>query len=277
MTVGEPFYNRIAGPMLLAVLAVMGIGPFFPWRRATVKNLTRSLTVPLAAGAITGIVVAAVGMRQPVSVLAIAVCAIAAAGIFHEWARGTRSRVRKGEAVWIAFGRLIAGNRPRYGGYIVHLGILMLAIGAIGSSFYGTQRDVALSPGESLTVEGYTISYIDSEIVQFSDREQQTARFELYRGDNFIRVMEPARTFYRDFGIGATTAAIRSTPLEDFYVIPSEFSDSGGAVFRILVNPLVWWMWISGPVMALGTIFALSPQRRPSPVSVRIPRDSVAV
>jgi len=159
----------------------------------------------------------------------------------------------------------------------VHLGILMLAIGAIGSSFYGTQRDVSLAPGESLTVEGYTINYIDSEVVQFPDREQQTARFELYKGGNFIRVMEPARTFYRDFRIGATTAAIRTTPLEDFYVIPSEFSDNGGAVFRILVNPLVWWMWASGPIMALGTVFALLPQRRPSVVSVRLPKGSVTV
>jgi cytochrome c-type biogenesis protein CcmF len=87
--------------------------------------------------------------------------------------------------------------------------------------------------------------------------------------------MEPARTFYTNFRIGATTAAIRSTPLEDFYVIPSEFSDDGGAVFRILVNPLVWWMWASGPIMAFGAIFAMSPQRRPSPVSVRIPKGSV--
>jgi cytochrome c-type biogenesis protein CcmF len=277
VTVGEPFYNRIAGPVLLAILVVMGIGPFFPWRRATPKNLLRALTVPIAAGALTGVIVAAIGVRQPVAAIAITVCAIAAAGIFNEWFRGTRSRMHKGEAVWTAFGRLIASNRPRYGGYIVHLGILMLAIGAIGSSFYGTQRDVALAPGESLTVEGYTINYIDSEIVQFPDREQQTARFELYKGDDYVGLMRPARTFYRDFRIGATTAAIKSNPIEDFYVIPSEFSDDGGAVFRILVNPLVWWMWASGPVMVLGTVFALLPQRRPSVVSVRLPKGSVTV
>lgn len=274
VTVGEPFYNRIAGPVLLVILVVMGVGPFFPWRRATARNLLRALTVPLAAGAITGIVVAAVGVRQPVAALAISVCAIAAAGIFHEWYRGTRSRTRRGEAVWTAFGRLIASNRPRYGGYIVHLGILMLAIGAIGSSFYGIQRDIALAPGESLEVEGYTIDYIDSSIRQFPDREEQTARFELYSGGRYLGIMEPSRTFYRDFRIGATRAAIRSTPIEDFYVIPSEFSDDGSAVFRVLINPLVWWMWVSGPIMALGTIFALSPQRRPSAVSVRIPKGS---
>ena len=86
--------------------------------------------------------------------------------------------------------------------------------------------------------------------------------------------MEPIRTFYPDLRIAATRASIRSTPLEDFYVIPSELADDGGAVFRIHVNPLVWWMWMSGPIMALGAIFALSPQRHPSAASARIPRGS---
>ena len=274
VTVGEPFYNRTAGPVLLGIIVLMGVGPLFPWRRATIRNLARALTVPLAAGAVTGAVVAALGVRQPVAALAIALCAVAAAAILNEWLRGTRSRARRGEPVWTAFGRLIASNRPRYGGYIVHLGILMLAIGAVASSFYGIQRDVALSPGQSFTIEQYTITYIDSDRLLFPDREEQIARFDLHVGDDYAGIMEPSRTFYPDLRIAATRASIRSTPLEDFYVIPSELSDDGGAVFRIHVNPLVWWMWLSGPVMALGAIFALSPQRQPSPASARMPRGS---
>ena len=87
--------------------------------------------------------------------------------------------------------------------------------------------------------------------------------------------MEASRCFYAQFRIAATSGAIRSTPIEDFYLVPSEFSEGGQAVFRILINPLVWWMWASGPIMAFGAIFAMSPQRRPSPVSVRIPKGSV--
>jgi cytochrome c-type biogenesis protein CcmF len=83
--------------------------------------------------------------------------------------------------------------------------------------------------------------------------------------------MEPRRAFYPAFRIGATRAAIRSTPVEDFYIVPSEFNDDGRAVFRVYVNPLVWWMWASGPVIFLGTLFALSPQRQPSPATVRVP------
>ena len=122
------------------------------------------------------------GSASPSRPLAIALCAVAAAAILHEWFRGTRSRARRGELVWAAFGRLVASNRPRYGGYIVHLGILMLAIGAIASSFYGIQRDVALSPGQSFTIEDYTITYIDSDRLLFPDREEQIARFELHVG-----------------------------------------------------------------------------------------------
>ena len=276
LTVARPFYDQVNGPLMLGLIFLMGVGPLLPWRRATPASARRALMPPGFAAAVTVLILLALGARQEYALIAFGLAAAVTAGIFAEWYRGTRSRQRSsGEIYPLAFLRLIAANRPRYGGYIVHLGILMLAIGAIGSSFYGTQRDVALSPGESLTVEGYTINYIDSETRLFPDREQQTARFELYRGERFLGLMEPVRTFYTNFRIGATTAAIRSTPLEDFYVIPSEFSDGGGAVFRILVNPLVWWMWASGPIMAFGAIFAILPQRRPSPVSVRIPKGSV--
>ena len=121
VTVGEPFYNVVVGPVLLIILAVMGIGPFFPWRRSTRRNIYRAIRVPVAAGILTAIIITAVGIRQPVAILAFAVCGVAAAGIFNEWFRGTRSRMRKKEPVWIAFTKLIASNRPRYGGYIVHL------------------------------------------------------------------------------------------------------------------------------------------------------------
>ena len=276
MTVGEPYFNRTAGPVMLVIVGLMGLGPLFPWRRATVRNLARALAAPAAAGVAAGALAAALGMRQPVAALAIAVCAVAAAAVLSEWARGTRSRMRRGEPPWTAFGRLIASNRPRYGGYIVHLGILMLAVGATASSFYSIQRDVALEPGESFAVGGYEVTYIESDRRLFPDREEQIARFELTIDGEYAGVMEPTRTFYPSFRIGATRASIRSTPVEDFYVIPSEFSDDGGAVFRVLVNPLVWWMWVSGPVMAFGALFALTPQRRPSPAHVRLPGGSQA-
>jgi cytochrome c-type biogenesis protein CcmF len=170
--------------------------------------------------------------------------------------------MRKKEPVWIAFTKLIASNRPRYGGYIVHLGILILAIGAIASSFYSTQRDIIMQPGETYEVGDYSISYIDSSEKKYLDRDEFIGEFKVTKGDKDLGMMYPKQSFYREFRINATHAAIRSNPIEDFYIIPSQFSDDGESIFRILLNPLVWWMWAAGPVMAIGTIFALSPQKR---------------
>jgi cytochrome c-type biogenesis protein CcmF len=271
VTVGKPYFDRVNGPILLALIFLMGIGPLLPWRRATLQNLVRALRVPLLAGLAAGIVVAAVGVRAPMAALALAVCAVAAAGILQEWVRGTISRHSRGESYPVAFGRLLAANRPRYGGYIVHLGIVMLAIGAVASSFYSAQRDFVMRPGDEETFGGYTFRYLDVQRTSFADRNEDVARFDVSSGDDHIGVMEPRRAFYPAFRIGATRAAIRSTPVEDFYIVPSEFNDDGRAVFRVYVNPLVWWMWASGPVIFLGTLFALSPQRQPSPATVRVP------
>ncbi len=271
VTVGKPFFDRVNGPLLLVLILLMGVGPLLPWRRTTARTLVRTMRLPVASGVITAIVLGAVGVRQPVALLALAMCAVVAAGILHEWLRGTRSRARRGESYPVAFGRLLTANRPRYGGYVVHLAILMLAVGAIGSSFYGVQRDFALSPGDSAQLGDYSFRYLRVERERFPDREEETAVLQVFKGSSSLGVMRPFRAFYEDFRIGATRAAIRSTPIEDFYMVPSEFAEDGRTVFRVYVNPLVWWMWASGPVLLLGVLLALSPQRRPAVSVVRVP------
>jgi cytochrome c-type biogenesis protein CcmF len=195
-------------------------------------------------------------------------------GIVHEWIRGTRSRHAKGESYPVAFGRLLAGNRPRYGGYIVHISIAMLAVGAIGSSFYGVQRDFSMVPDETRSLGEYSFTYLGSEEVAYSDRDELTARFEVRTGERDLGVMVARRTYYREFKIAAIRAAIRSTPLEDFYIVASEFEEGGRAIFRVHINPLVWWMWAAGPLLALGTVFAISPRRQPAPAPSRVPREA---
>jgi cytochrome c-type biogenesis protein CcmF len=178
----------------------------------------------------------------------------------------------------VGFVRLIVANRPRYGGYVVHLAVVMVALGVVGQSFYGVQRDVALMPGESVTVEGYTLEYVDTTALAFSDRTEFRTTVEVYRGGELLEVMHPQRTFHPAFNMASTRAAIRSTPVEDFYVVPSENREDGAVGFRILVNPLVWWMWVAGPVMILGTLIALWPARAPvrRPVTVASPAASAA-
>jgi cytochrome c-type biogenesis protein CcmF len=271
ITVGRPFFDRVNGPLLLILVFLMGVGPLLPWRRASASNVLHALRYPLGSAAIGVVLLLVIGVRQPVALMALAVIIMGIGGIVHEWVRGTLSRNRKGESYPVAFGRLLAANRPRYGGYIVHLSIAMLAVGAIGSSFYDLQRDIPMSPGDTRELGGYSFTYLGVSERAFSDRDEGTASFSVSKGDRDLGILSATRTFYREFRIAATRAAIRSTPLEDFYIVPSEFGEGGQTVFRVYVNPLVWWMWASGPLLALGTLLAVSPRRRLAPAPVTLP------
>ena len=271
VTVGRPFYDRVNGPILLLIVVLMGIGPLLPWRRSTTQSLIRALRAPLIAALLTLVVLLIVGVRQPVALVAFASVGLAVGGILSEWLRGTRSRHRRGEAYPAAFLNLLAGNRPRYGGYIVHLGIAMLAVGAIASSFFSVQRDIAMQPGDVAAFGDYTFRYVGAIHTTHPDRAESVAAFDVWKGDRLTGRMDAYRAFYPTFRIASTKGAIRSTPIEDFYIVPSEFGSDDQAVFRVLINPMVWWMWASGPVLVLGILVGLWPSRQPALAVVRMP------
>ena len=262
ITVARPFYDQVNGPLLLALVLLMGIGPLLPWRRANWRSLRRALLIPGMAALATAALLLALGIRQPYAVVGFGLCALVSTSIIAEWTRGVLARRRSaGDNPLVGFARLIAANRPRYGGYVVHLAVVMVALGVLGQSFYGIQRDVALSPGQSVTVADYRMVYVDTTALAFADRTEFRTTVEVYRDGALLAVMHPRRTFHPDHNMASTRAAIRSTPVEDFYVVPSENREDGAVGFRILVNPLVWWMWVAGPVMILGTVIALWPAR----------------
>ena len=279
ITVARPFYDQVNGPLMLGLVLLMGIGPLLPWRRANLRSLQRALLVPgTVAVAIVAVLLVA-GIRQPYAVVGFGLCALVTTSILAEWVRGTAARRRSvGDNPAVGFMRLILANRPRYGGYVVHLAVVMVALGVVGQSFYGVQRDVALMPGESVTVQDYTLEYVDTTALAFADRTEFRTTVEVYRDGELLETMHPQRTFHPAFNMASTRAAIRSTPVEDFYVVPSENREDGAVGFRILVNPLVWWMWVAGPVMIFGTVIALWPSRAPArrPVTVASPATSAA-
>ena len=279
ITVARPFYDQVNGPLMLGLVLLMGVGPLLPWRRANLRSLQRAVLIPGIAALATIAVLLVVGIRQPYAVVGFGLCALVTASIVAEWVRGTVARRRSvGDNPAVGFVRLILANRPRYGGYIVHLAVVMVALGVVGQSFYGVQRDVALMPGESVTVQGYTLEYVDTTALAFSDRTEFRTTVEVYRDGELLETMHPQRTFHPAFNMASTRAAIRSTPVEDFYVVPSENREDGAVGFRILVNPLVWWMWVAGPVMIFGTVVALWPSRAPvrRPVVVPSPATGAA-
>ena len=276
ITVGQPFYNQVNGPLFLALIFLMGVAPFLPWRHASWGNLRRSLMVPVVVALSVAGLLVALGVHKPYAVGAFALCTLVTSGILREWVRGAHSRHKRGENYPLAFVRLISGNRPRYGGYLVHLSVILLALGVTGSSFYGVQRDVSLAPGESADIGDYTVKYITSSAVEKIDRTEANAEVQVYRGDSYLGTYYPRRDYYPAFSMASTQATIRSTPIEDLYIIPGEFLEDGRAVFRILVNPLVMWMWVAGPLLLFGVGVALWPQREVAPVYARRPSRGAA-
>jgi cytochrome c-type biogenesis protein CcmF len=207
------------------------------------------------------VILLALGVHQHYALIGFGLSALVAAGILLEWSRGTLVRHRLGENYLMAFLHLVWANRPRYGGYVVHLSVVLVALGILGATFYNTQRDVVLSPGESFAIENYQLRYLGTSVEQKADRTEFLSTVEVYRDGQLIDILRPERKFYPSFNMASTLAAIRSTPVEDLYIVPSENLSDGSVGFRVLVNPLMVWMWIAGPVLVLGTLVALWPQR----------------
>ncbi|MBM3940654.1 MAG: heme lyase CcmF/NrfE family subunit [SAR202 cluster bacterium] len=263
LSIARPYYDAVNGPLLLALLALMGIGPLLPWRTASWAAVRKVVVVPgAAAGAVLAVLLIA-GMRGVPALVGFGVSAFVAASVLQEWARGTVARSRQARvALPIAFTQLMAANRPRYGGYVVHLAIVLLAFGIVGSSFFDLEKDVVLRTGERAALGDYEVEFVRVDTTNFADRTERVATVNVYRDGQFLTSMGAWQGFYPSFQMISTRSAIRSTPKEDLYVLFSEVqSDGQSAVFRILVNPLVWWMWLSGPVLILGTVIALWPAR----------------
>lgn len=306
VSVAEPYFDRANGPVLLGIVLMMGIGPLLPWRKASARSLKQWFVWPTIVGAITIAVLIAVGIQRPVAIFSFGVVAFVAASILEEWWRGTAARHRSGDNWAMAWWRLVNGNRPRHGGYIVHISILMLGLGIIGTNFYQQRTDGALALGESLVIDNYRIEYVDNgdssrpdRIAQWAemavyeidpeDYEQEKAfakaqgstgftlnESELRPNDKFLSTIEPWHGFYLDFNMASVRSGIRSTVVEDLYVIPRDFLADGRISLAVSINPLAWWLWASGPFFIIGTMVALWPQaaveRRPT--RRKIPDDS---
>ncbi len=292
VSVAAPYFNRVNGPVLLLLVIVMGIGPLLPWRRTATRSLRRWLIAPLAAAVGTVVGLVAVGVWEFWAVLGFAAIVFAAFAVFEEWWMGARARVRNlGEMPVVAWWRLVKGNRPRHGGYIVHIAVLSVGIGVIGTQFFDQRYDAAIALGESLVLDEYRIEYVDRRLDDRPDRLAQWAQIDVYEidpaqyrseiaaaesigkagftiatsprpGDQLVGQLEPSHEFFRNFNQVSVRSGIKTSPLEDLYVIPRDFirDENGDRVsLAVSINPLAMWLWIAGPIFLLGTAIALWP------------------
>ncbi len=263
VAIGPSFFNRVNGPLFLAIVLLAGICATIGWRKASGRNILRNLLWPLVAAVVVTTVTIVLGVTQIAAVLAAFISSFVVAGILYEWFRGTRARRRaQGENPALAFGNLLGNNRPRYGGYVVHIGIALFAVGVVGSSLFGVSKEATLKPGESMSLSGYTLTY-DRLTSQGTDvRMTFTATLSVNKDGRPIGQLTPEK--FADIAAAqpVTEVAIRSTPLEDLYVILIGWETDQTAAFKVLVNPLVMWLWIGGGLLVLGGIIAFWPARR---------------
>src|SRR2546425_8978437 len=270
ITYGPATFNFVNIPLGLALLLLTGIGPLIAWRRASVPNLRRQFAVPATAGGFMVLVLLVAGMRDFYAVVAMGLGAFVTATIVQEFARGTGARRRQyGEPYPLAFARLIARNRRRYGGYIVHAGILILFVAFAGMAFK-TETQVTLRPGERATIRspyGWTYRLTHLGISQYDalNRQVTAATLEVERDGKRLGVMTTEKRQHVD-GLGrptfqpSTEVGIRSDLREDLYIVlGGVVNGTEQAVFRFTINPLVWWVWYGGMVLVVGGLVVMWP------------------
>ena len=261
VTVGAPYYNSVNGPIMLALLFVMGLGPNLSWKYTSSTNLKVNFLIPLSITIIALITLLVISERHIMSSLALASIVLVLSTIITEWIRGSSKIINSGVPWYFSFFKLIAKNKKRYGGYIVHISILLVALGIIGINFYQVRIEKVVSIEERIEIGKYGIELLEIEELEFNDRREKLAKFAIYNNDTgqLIRHMTGNNTFYPSFNMASIRAAIRSTPIEDLYIIPSDFIGENKMKIIVSINPLVWWMWLGGPVFIMGTLIALWP------------------
>jgi cytochrome c-type biogenesis protein CcmF len=266
VTVGPPYYNFFLKAFGLPLLLLMGIGPLIAWRRASLRGLGRTFAWPLGVAVATGALLLALGAGSSIpGLVGYTFCAFVLASIGLEFARGTRARRALTGGSWpAAFAQLVGRNRRRYGGYVVHASIVLLAIGVVGSSAYDTTREQRLRPGESMTVRDYTLTYRGTTRERGANAIETRAAVDVVRDGERLGTLRPGKNAYLAEQQVSNEAAIRSDRLngEDLFLIAEQLEPGGAVFLKVLVKPLVNLIWLAGFVFVGGALIALWPDAR---------------
>jgi cytochrome c-type biogenesis protein CcmF len=285
VTVGPAFYNRWMVPLGLILFALMGVGPLLGWRKTSDAALRKAFQIPLAVTAgtavlhvalgraagfpagvasdpiypgILGPILAALGSTAPV--VATSLAAFNTAVIVQEYWRGTAARMRAhAESLFTALTQLVSKSRRRYGGYIVHFGIVLMFLGFAGSA-YKVDQEVALRPGESHTFSGYTFTYLRPRMEVDATKRMVFVDIAVHKGDRDLGVMSPARFVYTRQQMPTSEVAIRPGVRDDIYIAPGNVnSETKLATLHVFINPVTSWIWIGVMILLMGAAVSTWP------------------
>jgi len=274
VTVGPPFFNRVTIPIAMFLLLLTGVGPLLAWRSTSWASLKRNFTIPLIAAVMTAVLLMAGGVRPWedgeyfYSLMAISLAVLVAVTIISEFVRGGRVIARHtGHNLFSSMLTLTHRNTRRYGGYIVHFGVVVIVLGLAGAAF-NQDKEQEMGFGDRMQIGPYTVvceSYTQEDNPNYSSED---AILSVYKNGSPIGQMFPERRLYKASQQTSTMVAIHSTMKEDLYIIYAGRNfDTDKPIIKVFINPLVGWIWAGVLILIFGTVIAMLPSISPAAVT----------
>ncbi|MCI0691651.1 heme lyase CcmF/NrfE family subunit [candidate division KSB1 bacterium] len=260
ITVGAPFFNQVNVPIGIALLALTGIGPVLAWRRSSPENLRKQFAGPLLATLVGMILLWVLGVRHFYAFITFIFSIFVTATIVQEFYRGVRARRQSHQENWLtALARLLARNQRRYGGYVVHFGIVLIFVGIAGTAFT-THLEATVSAGESFAIDHYQVRFDRIHFGNDAAKQWMATEVSVWNEGKMVKSLRPEKRLYLTHEQPTTEVALHSSWRDDLYLVLAGYDEEKQeATFSAYVNPLVVWLWIGGWVMAIGTFFAMLP------------------
>jgi cytochrome c-type biogenesis protein CcmF len=276
VSVGAPFFNRMTMPLALALVFLAGVGPALPWGSGTVRGMLRKMSWPIAAALIGGAVAVALGLHPALAVATFSFVVLALALLVGEFVLPTRARHASGESIPRAFSAVVLSNRRRYGGYIVHAGVLTAVLGVAVSTPMKHDKEWTLKPGQTAQFGRYDIRLDSVNVLQEPQRDGVISTLTVNRDGKYFDTMLPRLNFYRTAMEPIGSPAVNWSVKEDLYLVLLAFAEDGStATIHAIATPYVTLIWIGGIIMGLGGFFAFWPKKkrieRAVPVRARAP------
>lgn len=258
ITVGPPFFNSVITPIGLGLLLLTGICPLIAWRGSSLNNLLKKMLFPLVVSVVVGVVCYVAGIHSFFVLISYMIYVFVLIVLFLEFFNGTRTRnVVFKESYHKALWHLITRNKRRYGGYVIHLGVVMVFFAFSGNAF-NVEKQVTLKTGESVNLKKYKIRFDSLSAFPTANKQVAAASLTLFNDERKVGMLTPEKTLFKNQDQPTTEVAIHSTLKEDVYVILAGYGEDW-VTLKVLINPFVIWIWIGGVVMAFGTLIAMLP------------------
>jgi cytochrome c-type biogenesis protein CcmF len=275
VTVGPPFYERATAPLFATLLFLMSVAPLSAWGRSTVQTLGRAIWKSVIAALIVTLVLFAIYTKNIGALIGFFLIALILSVTIQEFWRGARARQKaQGENFFTALVRLTGRDRRRYGGYIIHISMALMAIGILGIEIFQTETQGTLAMGQSLNLSGYTVEY--KELANWDDLpagvNYTRAVVNIYKDGKFVGELHPRKDYFYDSQQNMTIPGQRATLQDDLYILLVDWQpiSANGATFKVFVNPLVNWLWIGSLLFLFGVVVAAWPDKDPVQETVRV-------